>query len=130
MFQVSLDAVDTNIFHMKNRGGFTRSKFSSGNQSMQQYSYLLEKRLFQLTLADLEDKTWLKFSASFEKALRSIPSLYDKADVKAIRDIQDFFNNWGQYVVVQAYAGGSMEVQITSVASGESDGINNLIAAR
>lgn len=31
---------------------------------------------------------------------------------------------------MQAYAGGSMEVQLSSVHSQESDGINNLIAAR
>ncbi|TRY63467.1 hypothetical protein TCAL_11839 [Tigriopus californicus] len=128
--QVSLDTVDTQIFHMKNRGGFTRSKVGTGMSSMQQYSYLLEKRLFQLTLTDLENKSILQFSQSFQKALKTIPDMYDKANVRAIRDIRDFFNNWGQYVVVQSYAGGSMEVQISCLQSGESDGINNLIAAR
>jgi len=109
---VSLETVDTSVFHMKNRGGFTRSKHLGGRSHVQQYSYLLEKRLFQLTLADLEEKTLLTFSQSFTKALRGVPSKYDKSDVRCIRDIQDFFNNWGQYVVVQAYAGGSMEVQV------------------
>ena len=128
--QVSLDLVDTNIFNMKNRGGFTRSKDRSGKQKIQQYSYLLEKRLFQLTLADLAHKSLLNFSQSFERSLKSIPKKYDKTDIRTIRDIQDFFNNWGQYVVVQAYAGGSMEVQLSTVHSEESDGISNLIEAR
>ena len=46
--QVSLETVDTGIFSMKNRGGFTRAKTRSGSTSLQQYSYLLEKRLFQV----------------------------------------------------------------------------------
>ena len=44
--------------------------------------------------------------------------------------LQDFFNNWGQYVVVQAYAGGSMEVQLSNTRDEESDGASSLIAAR
>lgn len=32
--QVSLNAVDTNIFHMKNRGGFTRAKNSTSKQQV------------------------------------------------------------------------------------------------
>ena len=39
---------------------------------MQQYSYLLEKRLFQLTLADLEERTDLTFSQSFQRALKQV----------------------------------------------------------
>ena len=68
---------------------------------MQQYSYLLEKRLFQLTLADLEERTDLTFSQSFQRALKQVPDRYDRSDAAVVRDIQDFFNNWGQYVVVQ-----------------------------
>lgn len=92
-------------FRMKNRGGFTRTKDRAGKTSLQQYSYLLEKRLFQLTLTDLEEKNLLSFSQSFHKALKGVPEKYDKSDARTIRDLQDFFNNWGQYVVVQAYAG-------------------------
>ena len=68
---------------------------------MQQYSYLLEKRLFQLTLTDLEERGLLTFSQSFQRALKQVPDHYDRSDAAVVRDIQDFFNNWGQYVVVQ-----------------------------
>lgn len=53
-----------------------------------QYSYLLEKRLFQLTLKDLEEKNLLTFSQSFQKALKTIPDHYDKSNVRIVRDIQ------------------------------------------
>ena len=99
--QVSLETVDASVFHMKNRGGFTRSKDLRGRSAVQQYSYLLEKRLFQLTLADLEEDSLLAFSASFARALRAVPDRYDRSDVRCVRDLQDFFGNWGQYVVVQ-----------------------------
>ena len=113
--QVSLETVDTNIFRMKNRGGFTRSKDSNGKHSVrkmmilfstclekvcnslqvQQYSYLLEKRLFQLTLKDLEEKNLLLFSQSFQKALKSVPDYYDKSNMKVVRDIQVKLTNLG-----------------------------------
>ena len=87
--QVSLDVVDTDIFRMKNRGGFTRSKARAGKRNVQQYTYLLEKRLFQLTLTDLEERgDLLTFSQSFQKALKQVPDVYEKQDVKVIRDIQ------------------------------------------
>ena len=96
--QVSLEACDTKIFRMKNRGGFTRSQNRSGRSSVQNYSYLLEKRLFQLTLTDLESKNLLTFSPSFAKALKVVPCEYDRENPRSVRDLQDFFNNWGQYV--------------------------------
>ena len=55
----------------------------------------------QLTLTDLEERSLLTFSQSFQRALRQVPDKYDRADTTVVRDIQDFFNNWGQYVVVQ-----------------------------
>ena len=44
------------------------------------------------------------------------------------RDFQDFFDNWGQFVVIRAYGGGSMEIQFTcrkDKNSSEEDGLIN-----
>ncbi len=86
------------------------------------------QRLFQLTLSDLEERQLLSFSQSFARSLKSVPTSYDRTSVRCVRDLQDFFNNWGQYVVVQAYAGGSMEVKLSVVHNDESDGISNLVS--
>ena len=44
---------------------------------------------------------------SFVKSqtLFKVPDRYDRSDAAVVRDIQDFFNNWGQYVVVQVRSG-------------------------
>jgi Mg2+/Co2+ transporter CorC len=55
-------------------------------------------------LPDLEEKQLLRFSQSFEKALGDIPDEYDKNSEKDVRDFQDFFGNWGQYIVAQVSA--------------------------
>lgn len=41
-----------------------------------------------------------------------------------------FYFHTGQYIVVQAYAGGSMEVKLSVVDAKNTDDLDNLIAAR
>ena len=51
------------------------------------------------------------------KSLFCLFSVFDETNEENVEDFLDFFTSWGQFFVIEAYAGGSLAVQVISFKS-------------
>ena len=111
---LGLDAqamVDPMMFSIGAKAGFSKASKQSGSTSVEEKSYLLERRLFKLELRDLHHRG-LKVTKAFRNGVERLPSKYKPNDSKVRAAYKDFFDNWGQYLVQSAYGGGSVETKV------------------
>ena len=96
------------------RAGFNLSKKSGKSNSNSDYSFLLEQRTFEVTFPDLRV---MQLTDEFQAAATDLPSTFDAAEPRVRQSYKMFFEKWGQFVVVKAFGGGSVELKITSSSS-------------
>ena len=96
------------------RAGFNLSKKSGKSNSNSDYSFLLEQRMFEVTFPDLSE---MQLTDEFQAAATDLPSTFDAAEPRVRQSYKMFFEKWGQFVVVKAFGGGSVELKITSSSS-------------
>ncbi len=118
---INLSIFNFHNFSFKCRGGYNVANGSSESKDQSEESFLWEKRIFKLEIDDIKDPN-LKFSDSFKHDVKNLlPMSYDRT----MRDnYLEFFNNWGHYVVISAYGGGSVELKITGSSSDIRSSIN------
>ena len=120
---VNLSILNFQNFSFKCRGGFNigNGSIEAKDESEVGESFLWEKRIFKLEIDDLKDPN-LKFSETFKHDVKNLlPVSYDRS----MRDnYLEFFNNWGHYVVISAYGGGSVELKFKGNSSDCRSSIN------
>ena len=96
------------------RAGFNLKNQSGKSNSNSVYSFLLEQRIFEVTFPDLSK---MQLTDEFQAAATDLPSIFDADEPRVRQSYKMFFEKWGQFVVVKAFGGGSVELKIASSSS-------------
>ncbi len=121
LVQLNINAdVDYKLFSMKTRGGFTRKRSGQGTMNVSEWSFLMERRLFQLEMPDHQHCD-MKLTETFKNAVKNrLPSAY-AIDSKEVRsDYENFFETWGHFIVTSAYGGGCVEAKVNIMTTSSS----------
>ncbi len=113
---VSAD-VDYTLLRMTTRGGLSIQSSRQGTMNVEERSFLLEKRLFQVEIDNLQHPD-MKVTEAFTKAVTDkLPDAYDGSSDKNRLDYADFFGRWGHFIVSSAFGGGSIEAKVNIEAA-------------
>ena len=98
------------------KAGFNYESKSSTNTSDQisHYSYFLEQRWFQISMANFRKCT---FTDDFRSDVWELPGKFDISDKKNREDFEKFFGRWGHVVITSVYGGGSVELDVIKKGS-------------
>ena len=124
---VSLN-IDTTLLKTEGRAGFSVKDETSQTSSSEEHSFLVEQRLFQVSIPALEG---IPFSDDFSESVTDLPINFNLKLADHRSSYENFFNKFGHFVVLEAFAGGSIVVKTSmDTSSGRSfDEIKKELAA-
>ena len=103
--------IDLALYKGGGRAGFSVGDESSDWSSVQEYSFLVEQRFFQVSIPSLED---LSFTDDFKSSVGDLPEKFDLKDAENRSAYEKFFNTFGHFVILEAFGGGSIVVKTSS----------------
>ncbi len=101
--------VDAALLCTNPKAGFNRIKDAHSKEA----SFLFEQRLFKLDLTGWQDKKVVGLNHGFIEDVKALPRKFSRHENKGV--FQDFFDKWGQFFVVGANGGGSVDVTVSTV---------------
>ena len=102
-----------NSFSALAQAGFstTSSSSSSFSSKAKEYSFLLEQRIFEVSMGNFDE---VSFTKEFLAAVQNLPAHLAITDKDNRQAFERFFDRWGHFVVTKAYGGGCVEVKVNA----------------
>ena len=105
--------VDYKAFKMGAKAGYNRQCSNKFQSTSSDFSVLFERRMMQILLTDYDGT---KIDRQFVNEVNALPAKYDLENENCRDQFRHFFERWGHCIVQEAYAGGSVEMNISSSA--------------
>ena len=105
------------------RAGFSAASSSSSTEASEakECSFLLEQRMFEVSLGNFDE---VNFTKEFMHDVENLPAHLDILNKDNRQAFEMFFDQWGQFVVAKAYGGGCVEVKINASSSSTDEAKN------
>jgi len=118
--------VSHGVFEASGRAGFSNYSDTSSSESIKEYSFLLEQRMFEVSMGNFDE---LSFTEDFKRDVKNLPDNFAVDDEQNRARFETFFGIWGHFVITSAFGGGSVEMKInTHGLSTEENNISNIKA--
>lgn len=108
--------------------GYSYLSNSSSKSSTKHISFLFEQSDFKLKIGDPLTNKY--FSDTFKKEVTRLPGSYDRKNQEDRKVFEDFFKDWGQYLIISASGGGSVELNSSVSLDEKADSKEQLAGAK
>ena len=105
------------------RAGFSVASSSSSAEASEakECSFLLEQRMFEVSMGNFDEVT---FTKEFMHDVENLPAHLDILNKDNRQAFEMFFDQWGHFVVAKAYGGGCVEVKVNASSSSTDEAKN------